>query len=53
MREVVTMASVFKRNGKTGRKSPCWTIQYLDAQGKSRQKKGFTDKQESLRLAER
>jgi integrase len=45
------MASVFKRNGKNGRKSPCWTIQYIDAHGKSRQKKGFTDKQESQRLA--
>ena len=53
MREVVTMASVFKRKDKDGRKSPCWTIQYMDAHGKSRQKKGFTDKQESLRLAER
>ena len=39
-REGVTMASVFKRNGKNGRKSPCWTIQYLDAHGKNRQKKG-------------
>ena len=45
------MASVFKRKDKNGRKSPCWTIQYMDAHGKSRQKKGFTDKQESQRLA--
>ena len=45
------MASVFKRKDKNGRPYRHWTIQYLDAHGKSRQKKGFTDKQESQRLA--
>ena len=45
------MASVFKRKDKHGKKRPCWTIQYTDALGKSRQKKGFSDKQESQRLA--
>jgi len=50
-KEGVIMASVFKRQDKDGRKAKVWTIQYLDAHGKSRQKKGFTDKQESQRLA--
>jgi len=45
------MASVFKRKGKDGKKNTFWTVQYMDAHGKSRQKRGFTDKQESQRLA--
>lgn len=45
------MASVFKRSGENGKKVRCWTIQYVDAQGKKRQRIAFTDKQESLRLA--
>lgn len=45
------MASVFKRNLGNGRKAKVWTIQYIDSSGKQRQCKGFSDKQESERLA--
>ena len=45
------MASVFKRIGRNGKKSSRWTIQYLDASGNKKQQSGFTDKQESQRLA--
>jgi len=45
------MASVFKRKDKNGKKSQRWIIQYSDAHGKKRQRVGFTDKQESQRLA--
>ena len=45
------MASVFKRKDKNGKRSQRWTIQYSDAHGKKRQRIGFTDKQESQRLA--
>ncbi len=47
------MASVFKRKDKNGKKSLHWTIQYTDAHGNCRQRKGYTDKQESQRLAHR
>ena len=45
------MASVFKRIGRNGKKASRWTIQYLDASGNKKQQSGFTDKQESQRLA--
>ena len=47
------MASVFKRLDQNGKKATRWTIQYTDASGNKRQQSGFTDKQESLRLANR
>jgi integrase/recombinase XerC len=45
------MATVFKRTLANGKKARDWTIQYMGPDGIKKQCKGFSDKQESERLA--
>ena len=45
------MTSVYKKNADTGNRKAAWYFSYVDEKGKWRQKKGFTDKTETEKFA--
>ncbi|TWU37505.1 site-specific tyrosine recombinase XerC [Novipirellula aureliae] len=45
------MASVYKRTSDKGKRGAAWHFSYLDETGKRRQRKGFTDKAATEKLA--
>ena len=45
------MTSVYKKNADTGNRKAAWYFSYVDEKGKWMQKKGFTDKTETEKFA--